>query len=71
MVMAMLAMLLVQTGSGLFADDEIMTQGPLSVKASSAVVARMNWIHEFNKWLIVGRSRCTWPRSRPTSGASR
>jgi cytochrome b len=54
MVMAMLAMLLVQTGSGLFADDEIMTQGPLSVKASSAVVARMNWIHEFNKWLIVG-----------------
>lgn len=54
MVMAMLAMLLVQASSGLFADDEIMTQGPLSVKASSAVVARMNWIHEFNQWVIVG-----------------
>jgi len=53
MVVAMLLMLLVQVTSGLFADDEISTQGPLSIKASSAFVARMNWVHEFNKWVIV------------------
>ena len=53
MVLLMLAMLMVQAGSGLFADDEISTQGPLSIKASSALVARMNWVHEFNQWVIV------------------
>ena len=53
MVVAMLLMLLVQVSSGLFADDEISTQGPLSIKVSSAFVARMNWVHEFNKWVIV------------------
>lgn len=53
MVLVMLAVLLVQAGSGLFADDEISTQGPLSIKASSALVARMNWVHEFNQWVIV------------------
>src|SRR5688572_4704998 len=53
-VLAMLAALLTQATAGLFADDEISTQGPLSIKASSALVARMNWVHEYNQWVIVG-----------------
>jgi cytochrome b len=53
MVLAMLAALLTQAGSGLFADDEISTQGPLSIKASSALVGRMSWLHEYNQWVIV------------------
>ena len=54
MVLAMLAALLTQASAGLFADDEISIQGPLSIKASSAWVARMNWVHEYNQWVIVG-----------------
>ena len=54
MVLAMLAILLVQAGSGLFVDDEIMTQGPLAVKVSNATVERMSFVHGFNEWLIVG-----------------
>lgn len=54
MVLAMLALLLVQASSGLFADDEIFTRGPLAAKASNAVVARMSWIHDANQWLILG-----------------
>ena len=53
MVVFMLAMLLVQTTSGLFADDEIATQGPLAVKVSNALVARMSAIHYYNGWVIV------------------
>jgi len=41
-VVAMLASLLVQAASGLFADDEIATRGPLAVKVSNAMVARMS-----------------------------
>lgn len=54
MVLAMLAALMVQAGSGLFADDEIATQGPLAVKVSNALVARMTRIHDLNQWVIVG-----------------
>lgn len=54
MTLAMLALLLLQAGSGLFADDEISTQGPLAVKVSNAVVARMSWVHEVNQWMVVG-----------------
>ena len=53
MVVLMLAMLLVQATSGLFADDEIATQGPLAVKVSNALVARMSAIHYYNGWVIV------------------
>ena len=53
MVMFMLLVLLVQAISGLFVDDEIMTQGPLTAKASGAVVARLTALHHYNQWLIA------------------
>lgn len=54
MVVFMLAVLAVQAVSGLFVDDEIATRGPLTVKVSGAVVARMTWIHTWNEWLMLG-----------------
>lgn len=54
MVVFMLAALLVQAATGLFADDDIATQGPLAAKASDALVARMTTIHKYNEWVIVG-----------------
>jgi cytochrome b len=53
-VLAMLAALLLQAGSGLFADDEISTQGPLTGKVSNAFVARMSALHSYNEWLVAG-----------------
>jgi cytochrome b len=53
MVVLMLALLLVQAASGLFADDEIATQGPLAVKVSNAVVAKMSSLHSYNSWALV------------------
>ncbi len=52
-VVAMLAILLAQAASGLFANDEIASEGPLAVKVSNAFVSRMSAVHELNKWLIV------------------
>ena len=54
MVILMLAILLVQAATGLFVDDEISTQGPLAVKVSNAVVARMTTVHRYNEWVILG-----------------
>ena len=54
MVMFMLAALCLQAATGLFADDEIATQGPLAAKVSNALVARMTTIHKYNEWVIVG-----------------
>ena len=54
MVVFMLAALLLQAATGLFADDEIATQGPLAAKFSNALVARMTAIHKYNEWVIVG-----------------
>jgi cytochrome b len=53
MVLAMLGALLLQAACGLFADDEIATQGPLAVRVSEAVVRRMTWIHSANAWVVV------------------
>lgn len=53
MVLFMLAVLFVQASSGLFADDEIATQGPLAGKVSNALVTRMSAIHYYNGWVIV------------------
>ena len=53
MVMFMLAVLILQTATGLFADDEIATQGPFAAKVSNTLVARMTTIHKFNEWAIV------------------
>lgn len=54
MVVVLLCAVLAQAVSGLFVDDEIATQGPLSAKVSNAVVARMGALHHFNQWVVVG-----------------
>jgi cytochrome b len=53
MIVAMLAAFLVQAASGLFADDEISTQGPLAVKVSNATVERLSALHSYNQWVLV------------------
>ena len=53
MVLVMLVALLVQASTGLFADDEIATQGPLAVKVSNAAVSRLSAIHSWNEWVLV------------------
>jgi cytochrome b len=53
MVVLMLGLVGLQAFSGLFVDDEISTQGPLSAKASTAFVARMNQVHAWNEWAIA------------------
>lgn len=53
MVLLLLALILVQAASGLFADDEIATQGPLAVRASNAFIARMSTLHSVNSWIVA------------------
>jgi len=53
MVVLMIALLLAQAASGLFADDEIATQGPLTGKVSNAVVEKMTAFHHYNQWTLV------------------
>jgi len=51
-VIAMLLIVLVQASSGLFTDDEISFQGPLSKFISEDMVKLMNQIHETNHVLV-------------------
>ena len=53
MVVLMIALLLAQATTGLFVDDEISTQGPLTGKVSNALVARLTAIHHYNQWALV------------------
>jgi cytochrome b len=53
-VMAMLLALLVQAGSGLFADDQIMTAGPLAGWVGGAVSEALTRLHRFNRWTLAG-----------------
>ena len=52
-VVAMLMSLLVQTISGLFADDEIMTTGPLWKYVSEDTASLCNVIHETNAAVLL------------------
>ncbi|HWQ39824.1 MAG TPA: cytochrome b/b6 domain-containing protein [Burkholderiales bacterium] len=52
-VMLMLASLLVQTGTGLFADDEIMTTGPLEKYVTDDTASLLTAIHEINAAVLV------------------
>ena len=54
MVVLMLAALLLQAVTGLYADDEIATQGPLAAVVSEALVRRMTSIHSANEWVVLG-----------------
>ncbi|MDL1861964.1 cytochrome B [Betaproteobacteria bacterium PRO7] len=51
-VLALLAVLLVQGSTGLFANDEIATEGPLSKLVSGATASLMTRIHSLNQNVI-------------------
>ena len=53
MVLALLAGLLVQAGTGLFANDDIMNEGPLYDKVSKAVSDRLSEAHEVNFAILL------------------
>lgn len=52
-VVAMLAALLLQAGTGLFVDDEIATQGPLNKYVSGATASLLTTIHRVNAKVIL------------------
>src|SRR5207248_8521952 len=53
MVMLMLALLLLQAGTGLFSNDESAHEGPLAAKVSEAMVDRMSAIHGWVQVVLV------------------
>ncbi|MDO9073610.1 MAG: cytochrome b/b6 domain-containing protein [Rubrivivax sp.] len=54
-VFALLAVLLVQLGTGLVADDEIANQGPLNRYVSSdTVMSATSWHKSWGQWLVLG-----------------
>lgn len=54
-VLAMLAVLAVQVGTGLFADDEIASAGPLTALVSGSVVsAATTWHKSWGQYLVIG-----------------
>jgi cytochrome b len=52
MVVALVAALGVQAGTGLFANDDILTEGPLAKLVSEATSDRLTSIHNANEWVI-------------------
>jgi cytochrome b len=52
-VMAMLLVLFIQAGTGLFANDDIATTGPLYKWVSKAASDRLTTIHRLNQNLII------------------
>jgi len=54
-VFALLALLLLQVATGLVADDEVATTGPLNRFVSGATAASAtSWHHSVGQWVIVG-----------------
>lgn len=51
-VVAMLLVLLVQAGSGLFTNDGSFTEGPLAPLVSSALGERLSTLHRWGEWAI-------------------
>lgn len=51
-VVAMLSCLLLQAATGLFANDDILTEGPLARKVSHAVSDLLTGVHEINASLL-------------------
>lgn len=54
MVLALLAVLLVQAGTGLFANDDIFIEGPLYAHVSKDLSDRLSAYHGFNFVLLAG-----------------
>jgi len=46
--------LLVQAGTGLFSDDDIMPSGPLTHLVSEDLGDQLTGIHHLNAWLLYG-----------------
>lgn len=54
-VFALIALLLVQVGTGLISDDEIATTGPLNRYVSSATgIAATGWHKGYGQWILLG-----------------
>ena len=53
MVLLLLLCLLVQAGTGLFSNDDIMTEGPLMRHISKELSDRISLIHEINSYLLA------------------
>ncbi len=53
-VIAMLTSLLVQAVTGLFANDDILTEGPLADSVSKATSNTLTGIHQLNAWVLYG-----------------
>lgn len=51
-VLAMLLAIAVQAGSGLFATDDILAQGPLYDLVDSTVASRLTGIHRINRFIV-------------------
>jgi cytochrome b len=52
-VLALLAALLLQAATGLFANDDIASEGPLAKLVSNATSNRLSGIHRTNEWVLV------------------
>lgn len=52
MVVALVGVLLLQAGTGLGANDDILTEGPLAKFLSKATSDRLTSIHVLNQWVI-------------------
>ena len=51
-VLAMLVLFLFQSSTGLFANDDVMTQGPLAQFVSNDTVALLTRMHRFTEYLL-------------------
>jgi len=54
LIYAMLALVAVQAGSGLFANDDIFTEGPLAKLVSDDASDRLTALHETSFWILIG-----------------
>jgi cytochrome b len=52
-VVAMLLVLFVQVVTGLFANDDILTEGPLYVWVSKETSNMLTWVHLINRFVLV------------------
>ena len=52
-ILALLLVLLIQAATGLFANDDILTEGPLAVQVSKAASDALTRVHRFNQQVLL------------------
>ena len=52
-IVAMLLVLFVQVATGLFANDDILTEGPLYAWVSKEVSDLLTWVHLINRFVLI------------------